>query len=115
MEVIVGNEDVGQMSAWYVLAAAGIHPSCPGDTRMEITSPIFDKIEFQLDPVYTQGEKFTIITHNNSPSNIYIQKAVLNGKAYNNCYLDFSDIANGSVLKLYMGNTPNKSIAQLLK
>ncbi len=40
VEGIVGNEDVGQMSAWYVLAASGIHPSCPGNTRMEITSPV---------------------------------------------------------------------------
>ena len=44
VEGIVGNEDAGQMSAWYVLAAAGLHPACPGDTRMEITSPVFDRI-----------------------------------------------------------------------
>lgn len=108
VEGIVGNEDVGQMSAWYVLAASGIHPVCPGDTRMEITSPVFDKIEYKLDSKYFMGGKFTIIAHNNSPENIYIQKALLNGKEYRNCYIDFSIIAHGATLELFMSNKPNK-------
>ena len=108
VEGIVGNEDAGQMSAWYVLAASGIHPSCPGDTRFEITSPVFDRIEIRLDPHYNRGENFIIIAHNNSPSNIYIQKAKLNGNVYDKCYIDFTDMASGGVLELYMGNTPNK-------
>ncbi|MDR2626979.1 MAG: glycoside hydrolase family 92 protein, partial [Dysgonamonadaceae bacterium] len=90
------------------LAAAGIHPSCPGNPTFEITSPVFDRIEFRLDPAYAQGEKFTIIAHDNTPSNVYIQKAILNGKEYDKCYLDFPAIANGGTLELYMGNTPNK-------
>lgn len=108
VEGIVGNEDAGQMSAWYVLTASGIHPSCPGDTRLEITSPVFDRVDFRLDPDYARGEKFTIIAHDNGPANIYIQKAVLNGEEYSECYLDFSDIVQGGVLELYMGSTPNK-------
>ena len=107
VEGIVGNEDVGQMSAWYILAASGIHPSCPGNTRMEI-SPVFDKVEFYLDPKYYSGKTFTVITHDNNKDNMYIQKALLNGKVYNKCYLDFAEIAAGCVLELYMGNTPNK-------
>ena len=107
VEGIVGNEDVGQMSAWYVLAASGIHPSCPGSTRMEITSPVFAKVEFRLDPKYSSGKTFVVIAHDNNTQNIYIQKALLNGKEYNKCYLDFADIAAGGVLELYMGNTPN--------
>ena len=109
VEGIVGNEDVGQMSAWYILAASGIHPSCPGNTRYEITSPLFDKIEYELDPKYFKKDKFTVITHGNSPENVYIQKALLNGKEYNKNYIDYSDIADGSTLELYMGNSPNKS------
>jgi predicted alpha-1,2-mannosidase len=109
VEGIVGNEDAGQMSAWYVLTSSGIHPSCPGSPRFEITSPVFDRIAFQLDSDYFQGEKFTIIAHNNTPANIYIQKALLNGKEYDKCYLDFSAIADGGTLELYMGNTPNKA------
>lgn len=108
VEGIVGNEDVGQMSAWYILAAAGIHPICPGDTRIEITSPVFDKIEFKLDNKYYSGSKFTIIVHNNSSENIYIQKAILDGEKYNLCYIDFASIAAGSTLELYMGNEPNQ-------
>ena len=107
VEGIVGNEDVGQMSAWYVLAASGIHPSCPGNTRMEITSPVFDKVEFNLDPSYYTGKKFTVIAHNNSINNVYIQKALLNGQEYNKCYLDFADIAAGGTLELFMGDKPN--------
>lgn len=108
VEGIVGNEDVGQMSAWYVLASAGIHPSCPGSTRMEITSPVFDRVEFRLDPEYAAGEKFTVIAYRNSPENIYIRKALLNGKEYGRCWLDFSDIAAGGTLELFMGDAPCK-------
>ncbi|MGV8963725.1 MAG: GH92 family glycosyl hydrolase [Candidatus Saccharimonadaceae bacterium] len=108
VEGIVGNEDAGQMSAWYVLTASGIHPSCPGDTRFEITSPMFDRIDFRLEPEYASGKKFTIIAHDNSSENIYIQKSILNGKEYIECYLDFSNIVQGGVLELYMGSTPNR-------
>lgn len=109
VEGIVGNEDVGQMSAWYVLAASGIHPSCPGESRMEITSPVFDKVEFRLDPQYHSGKTFTVIAHDNSRKNIYIQKALLNGKEHNKCFLDFADIAAGGTLELFMGNKPNEN------
>lgn len=108
VEGIVGNEDVGQMSAWYVLAASGLHPSCPGDGRMEITSPVFDKITFPLDKDYYTGKSFTVVAHSNSPENVYIQKALLNGKPYNKCYLDFEDITAGGILELFMGNQPNE-------
>lgn len=109
VEGLVGNEDVGQMSAWYVLTATGIHPSCPGETRMEITSPVFDRVEYQLDKKYHTGDKFTVIAHDNSPENVYIDHALLNGKEYNKCYIDFNDIAKGSTLELFMSPTPNKS------
>ena len=102
VEGLVGNEDVGQMSAWYVLSACGLHPVCPGDTRYEITSPIFNEIAIRVG----ENRTFCIQAHNNSDSNIYIQSARLNGKAYNQCYLDYKDIMNGGVLELKMGNTP---------
>ena len=107
VEGIVGNEDAGQMSAWYVLAAAGLHPACPGDTRMEITSPVFDRIELRLDPAYAPGGTFTVVAHGNSPTNVYIQRAVLNGREHTASHLDFADIAAGGTLELYMGDTPN--------
>jgi predicted alpha-1,2-mannosidase len=105
---LVGDEDVGQMSAWYVLAASGIHPVCPGDTRYEICSPVFDKITFRLDPKYAKGKTFTILTHNNSEKNIYIQSAKLNGIPYN-CWINHKDIAAGGELELEMGPEPNKN------
>lgn len=105
VEGLVGNEDVGQMSAWYVLAASGIHPITPGDTRYEITSPVFNKVVLNAD----KGNSFTIEAANNSEQNVYIQKATLNGKAYNKCWIDHKEIAKGGVLKLEMGAQPNKN------
>ena len=110
VEGIVGNEDAGQMSAWYVLAAAGIHPACPGDTRMEITSPVFDRIEFRLDPRYAQGGTFAVVAHDNSPENIYIQRAVLNGEELAASHIDFAQIAACGTLELYMGPEPNRQL-----
>jgi putative alpha-1,2-mannosidase len=107
VEGLVGNEDVGQMSAWYVLAASGLHPVCPGETRYELTSPVFNRVSFRLDPQYANGKTFTIIASNNSSENIYIQSARLNGKAYTKCYIDHRDIAAGGTLQLEMGPAPN--------
>jgi predicted alpha-1,2-mannosidase len=100
---LIGNEDVGQMSAWYVLAASGIHPVCPGETRFELTSPLFDRIVWNLP----SGKIFTVEVSDNSSENIYIQSAKLNGQVYNRCYIDYADIINGGTLELVMGNHPN--------
>jgi predicted alpha-1,2-mannosidase len=100
---LIGNEDVGQMSAWYVLAASGIHPVCPGETRYELTSPLFDRIVWNLP----NGKTFTVNAANNSPENIYIQSATLNGQDYTHCFIDHADIVNGGTLNLVMGNSPN--------
>jgi predicted alpha-1,2-mannosidase len=108
VEGLVGNDDVGQMSAWYVLAASGLHPVCPGDNRYEICSPIFDKITINSGKtLYTPGKDFTITTVNNSPDNKYIQSARLNGHVYNKCWLPYKDIVNGGILELTMGSEPN--------
>lgn len=103
---LCGNEDVGQMSAWYVLAAMGIHPICPGDNKYEITSPVFEKIEIHLDPKYYNGKTFTIIAHNNSNENIYIQSIKLNGKKLDRFWITHAEIINGGSLELEMGSLP---------
>lgn len=109
VEGLVGNEDVGQMSAWYALAAMGFHPVAAGNTRYELTSPVFSKVTITLDSEYaTPGKKFVIIAKNNSPKNIYIQSAKLNGKPYMNCFIDHKQIITGGLLELTMGPTPNK-------
>jgi predicted alpha-1,2-mannosidase len=109
VEGLVGNEDVGQMSAWYVLAASGFHPIAAGNLRYEITSPVFNKITIQLDKRYASGKSFTIIAKNNSAENIYIQSARLNGKPYPYCFISHTAIAEGGVLELQMGSQPNKN------
>jgi len=105
VEGLVGNEDVGQMSAWYVLAASGLHPICPGETRFEITSTVFEEVQINTG----QGKTLTVKALNNSAENIYIQSATFNGEAYNKCYIDYKDIMNGGTLELTMGNSPNKN------
>lgn len=107
VEGIVGNEDAGQMSAWYVLAAMGLHPVCPGEERIEITSPVFESVTISLDKEYAQGGKFVVRALDNSPENVYIQSAKLNGEPYNKCYINFSDIVAGGELELQMGAEPN--------
>ncbi|MEI6678866.1 MAG: GH92 family glycosyl hydrolase [Mariniphaga sp.] len=100
---LIGDEDVGQMSAWYVLSACGIHPVCPGETRFEIAGPTFDRAD-----ILTGNNKiFSVIAVNNSTENVYIQSAALNGKKYEKCYLDYQDILKGGSLELVMGNKPN--------
>lgn len=106
VEGLVGNEDVGQMSAWYVLAASGLHQVCPGDTRYEIFSPVFNKIIIRPS---ASSKPFTIIASGNSPQNRYIQSAKLNGKPYNKCYIHHQEIVNGGTLEFVMGAEPNKS------
>jgi predicted alpha-1,2-mannosidase len=104
VEGLVGNEDCGQMSAWYVLSATGLYAFCPGETRYEITSPVFDRIVYTLP---AGNSTFTITAHNNLPEHLYIQSARLNGKPYNRCFIDHADILKGGVLELMMGPKPN--------
>ena len=105
---LCGNEDVGQMSAWYVLAAAGIHPVCPGDNMYMLTSPVFSKVTIHLDDHFYGGGKFVIEAADNSPENVYIQSATLNGKPLNRAWLTHAEVVGGGVLRLTMGSKPNK-------
>ena len=105
---LCGDEDVGQMSAWYLLAASGLHQACPGDLRFEIFSPQVDKVTIQLDPKYAQGTNFVVEAINNSPQNIYVQSAKLNGAPLNRCWLDYKEISAGGKLELVLGPEPNK-------
>ena len=104
VEGLVGNEDCGQMSAWYVLSSTGLYAFCPGETRYEITSPVFDKAVYSLP---ASGKTFTIIARNNLPEHLYIQSARLNGEPYNHCFIDHADLLKGGTLELMMGVEPN--------
>jgi len=99
-----GNEDVGQMSAWYVLSAIGLYQVEPAGGKYIIGSPLFDEAAINVG----DGKTFTIKATGNSDENIYVQRAVLNGKPYNNSYIDYRDIIAGGTLELVMGSKPSK-------
>lgn len=102
---LCGNEDCGQMSAWYILSAAGFYPVCPGSTQYVIGSPLFSKISFNLE----NGKTFSVIAENNTPDNVYVNSAFLNGQPITRSWIDYSEIMAGGDLKLVMSNTPNTS------
>jgi putative alpha-1,2-mannosidase len=104
-EGLCGDEDVGQMSAWFVLAASGLHQACPGDTRYEVFTPLFDRLTFNL----AEGRSFTVTAHNNTPDNVYIQSAMLNGKALERCWIDHQDIVAGGTLEMVLGPQANQN------
>lgn len=95
---LAGNEDVGQMSAWYVLSALGFYQVEPGSGRYWFGIPLFDRASISVD-----GGTFTITAKNNSPDNRYIQSITLNGKAYTKGYISHKDIMAGGELILEMG------------
>ena len=99
-----GNEDVGQMSAWYILSSVGLYQVDPVGGRFVIGSPLFDKATVNVG----SGKTFTIVAKNNSDRNIYVQSARLNGKALKNSYIEFNDIRHGGTLELVMGPKPSK-------
>ena len=105
---LCGNEDVGQLSAWYVLSAIGLHPVCPGDGLYQLTSPVFDEITIQLDPDYYTGKTFRVVAHDNSPRNVYIQSAKLNGELLKRSWLEHKELVAGGVLEFQMGPAPNR-------
>ena len=102
-----GNDDSGQMSAWYVLAALGMYPTCPGMPIYVITSPLFPHITLHLDPSHYSGQSFTIEAHNAGERNKYIQAAELNGQAWSKPWLSHEVIQSGGRLRLELGPEPN--------
>jgi predicted alpha-1,2-mannosidase len=100
---LIGNEDCGQMSAWYVLSAMGFYPVCPGQLMYSIGTPIFDKVTINLE----NGKQFVIKAENVSNENFYIQSATFNGKGYNKCYLNHNNIMSGGEIIFNMGSEAN--------
>jgi predicted alpha-1,2-mannosidase len=95
-----GNEDVGQMSAWYVLSSLGFYQVEPAGGKYIFGSPIVDKAVIKVK----DGKTFTITATNNSAANKYIQQVLLNGQPYPHDYIMFEDIARGGTLEFVMGN-----------
>ena len=96
-----GNEDVGQMSAWYILSALGFYEAEPAGGRYWFGSPLFDRVEMKVP-----GGAFTITAENNSAKNRYIQRIWLDGRPYTKPYIAYSDIMRGGELRFEMGSEP---------
>ena len=99
-----GNEDVGQMSAWYVISALGLYQVEPAGGKFVFGSPLFDEATVQLP----EGKTFTVKAINNSPENVYVQSVRWNGKPYTKSYLLYKDIMGGGVLEFTMDSKPSK-------
>ncbi len=103
-----GNEDCGQMSAWHIMSALGFYQVNPSNGVFVFGSPSFTKATINLPG----GKKFVIDAKNNSKENIYISKARLNGKAYDNAFITYEDIMKGGTLQFQMSAKPNKNFGK---
>ena len=100
-----GNDDTGQMSAWYVFSALGLYPVCPGSARYEIGSPLFEEARIDLGG----GRTFTVRAPGASAANRYVESAALDGRPHDRPWLAHEDVARGATLELRMGPRPNRS------
>jgi len=103
-EGLCGNDDCGQMSAWYIFSSLGFYPVCPGSNEYIIGSPSVDEASLNLE----NGKQFTITAKNLSDKNIYIQQILLNGIPYNKFIINHEDIMKGGKLEFVMGAKPKK-------
>lgn len=101
---LAGNEDCGQMSAWYILNSMGFYQVCPGKPVYSIGRPVFDQAVVNL----TNGKKFTVMVKNNSKKNKYIESMLLNGQTLHTPFFSHQDIVNGGTLEITMSDKPNK-------
>jgi predicted alpha-1,2-mannosidase len=107
-----GDEDEGQMGAWFVMTSLGLFEMDGGTTvepMVDLSSPLFEKIVIDLDPRYYSGGQFVIEARGNSEKNIYIQSAALNGKQLKVAKIRFSEIVGGGTLVFEMGPEPNQN------
>lgn len=100
-----GNEDVGQMSSWYILSAIGLYQVQPSGGVYVFGSPMVNEAVLKV----ADNKTFTIVAHNNSEKNIYIQSIKLNGQPYTKSFIDFKDIISGGILEFDMGETPSST------
>jgi predicted alpha-1,2-mannosidase len=108
---LCGNEDCGQMSAWYVFSSMGFYPVKPSNGAYVFGSPLFDEAEIALP----EGKTFKVTAENNSKENIYIQSAMLNGQPYEKTFITHKDILQGGELVFVMGNAPNPEFGKAME
>ena len=102
---LIGNEDCGQMSAWFVLSAMGFYPVTPGSGLYALGTPLFDEVNIHLE----NGKTFTVKASGKTPDNFYVKQVALNGQAYPATFIKHTDIENGGELLFEMSNRPNKT------
>jgi predicted alpha-1,2-mannosidase len=107
---ICGNDDCGQISAWYVWSVIGLYPVNPANGVYVIGSPLVEKATVRLDPKHYPGGTFTIVAHNASRQNCYVQSARLNGRPLDRPWVTHAEVAKGGTLELEMGILPNKTL-----
>ena len=110
MDGLSGNEDVGAMSAWYVMSSMGLYQVEPEGGKYVFGSPLFDDATLSVksqEPTKHLTHEFRIVAKNNSKDNIYIQSATLNGKPYTKSYINYADIMRGGTLEFVMGDKPS--------
>lgn len=100
-----GDEDNGQTSAWYVFSSLGFYPVTPGVAQYVIGAPLFTKAELSLE----NGKKIVINAPNNYKESKYIKSMQINGKPWNNTYLEYETLINGGTIEFEMSSTPNTS------
>ena len=101
---LAGNEDCGQMSAWYVMNALGFYNISPGQNNFQIGIPIFDKATINLE----NGRKFVVASSGNATNSYYLQGMQLNGKPYDKLFLSYENITDGGYWDVFIGKLPNK-------
>ena len=101
-----GNDDFGQMSAWYIFSSLGFYPVAPGSTQYALGSPAIKEAIISLD----NGNTFTVIAENQSDKNVFVEKVELNGKVLQEAFIEHEDLMNGGELKFYMADTPNQKL-----
>jgi putative alpha-1,2-mannosidase len=100
-----GNDDAGQMSAWYIFASMGFYPVDPVSDAYLLCSPIFDRVAIKLPG----GQSLKIVTHKESKDAVYISSVKWNGKIYTKNYIRHNAILQGGKLEFYLKNKPNKT------
>ena len=104
---ICGNDDVGQMSAWYVISSMGLYQVNPGDNTYILGTPLFPEVKIDLDQKFFKGKSFRIIAHGVSAENFYVQSVMLNGRSIDRAWITHQEIVSGGRLEFTMGPAPN--------
>jgi predicted alpha-1,2-mannosidase len=100
---LIGNEDCGQMSAWYIFSAMGFYPVCPGNGEYVLGTPLFDEVNINLE----NGKKFTIKAHRNTPGAFYVRTTSKNGVLHTKSYINHTELMKGGRFDFYLADVPN--------